>query len=222
MQCYTLARPQLKNLEHLLHGRIAQSVYRQEAPHCRTVLQNRQDRRPKPSVKKQSIILYSPGLLQDNKPFIMESHLGNTCHSNICISMSSNSVSTVLIYIIVTVSGVTGDGCAWPGDYHSLLAFIFILQRTHHLLTFEKRIPFSPGSGTAYNSNSNAWGWHNSGQSGLIGRTNKLILQYGMSSIVCRKNNNGSKLLPKLLHTWSNVNQFIPKIVNHYVLWSIW
>ena len=208
--------PPVKNLEHLLHGRIAQSVYRQEAPHYRTVLQNRQDRRPKPSLKKQSIILFSPGLLQDNKPFIMH---GKPSWKHMSLQyMYIYVIKLRTVLIIVTVSGVTGDGCAWPGDYHSLLAFIFILQRTHHLLTFQKRIPFSPGSGTVYNSNSNAWGWHNSGQSGLIGRTNKLILQYGMSSIVCRKDNNGSKLLPKLLHTWSNVNQFIPKTVHHYVL----
>ena len=38
------------------------------APHCRTVLQNGQDKTPKASPKKQSIMEYLPGLPQVTKP----------------------------------------------------------------------------------------------------------------------------------------------------------
>ena len=55
-----------------------------------------------------------------------------------------------------------------------LLAFNFIPQRSHHLLTFTRsRLQI------LYYCNSNAWGWHNSYQSEVIGITNQLILQNG-------------------------------------------
>ena len=44
--------------------------------------------------------------------------------------------------------------------------------------------------------NSDAWGWHNSHQSGIISITDQLIFQNGKSSEVNRRNNNGPKTLP--------------------------
>ena len=61
------------------------------APYCRTVLQNGQDKTPKASPKKRSLIEHSPGLPQDTKSFrscsgnrskmLLKGHLGIKCHS---------------------------------------------------------------------------------------------------------------------------------------------
>ena len=69
-----------------------------------------------------------------------------------------------------------------------LLAFIFIPQRLHHSLIL-------PRSLLCY-CNSNAWGWNNSHQSGVISITNQLIFQNRKSSKVYWTNNNRPKILP--------------------------
>ena len=61
------------------------------APHCRTVLQNWQDKTQKASPKKRSIMGHSPGLPQNTKSLrscssncakmLLKGHLGITCHS---------------------------------------------------------------------------------------------------------------------------------------------
>ena len=61
------------------------------APYRRTVLQNWQDKTPKASPKKQSIMEYFPGHPQDTKPLrscsgnrakmLLKSDLGIKCHS---------------------------------------------------------------------------------------------------------------------------------------------
>ena len=67
-QCHTQTHPQLESGHHWLHGPGVYGVYRQpRAADCRTVLQNWQDKTPKASHKKRSIVEYSPGLPQDTK-----------------------------------------------------------------------------------------------------------------------------------------------------------
>ena len=92
--------------------------------------------------------------------------------------------------------------CAWPGDYHSLS------------LT---RIQYHPSNVTPLTNllevtapgKSNAWGWHNSHQSGIIGITDKLIQsRIEKSSEVYRRNNNRPKTLPCSTLSWHHVNQF--------------
>ena len=51
------------------------SISCSRAPHCRAVFQNREESNPETSPKKQSIMKYSPGLLQDTKSF--RSYSGN-------------------------------------------------------------------------------------------------------------------------------------------------
>ena len=115
-----------------------------QASDCRAILQNLQDKTPKASPKKRSIMEQSPGLPQDTKslPKLCEAALERRCFSKVIvesnvtpkITRSSDSFSTVL-----------------PIDYGSywgyivrdlevlvLLASNFISQRSYHSLTLPR------------------------------------------------------------------------------------
>ena len=132
------------------------------APNGGRVLQNWQDKAPKPSPKKQSIMEYLPGLPQDTKPLrccsgnrakmLLESPLGSNVTPK--ITRSSDSFSTV-----PPIVNEGYWGCI-VRDLETiivlvLLAFNFILQRSHHSLTFTRSrlrdsatATLSPGEGT--------------------------------------------------------------------------
>ena len=92
-----------------------------------------------------------------------------------------------------------------------LLAFKFHLPKVTPLTNPAK----VKDQGLCY-CNSDAWGWHNSHQSGVISITDQLIFQNGKSSEVYRRNNNG----PKHCHAHSryNVNQFTSTTIHHNLL----
>ena len=71
-----------------------------------------------------------------------------------------------------------------------LLAFNVIFLKSHQLLT----LPRGHGSGTLHCC-SNAWGWHNSHQSGVIGITDQLISRMEKCSEVYTRDNNEPKTL---------------------------
>ena len=166
--------------------------------YCRTVLQNGQDKTRKASPKKQSIMEYLPGLPQDTKPLrscsgnrakmLLKTHLRLKCHSqyNKVIRLLQHSSSN-------SQCGWMGTNCAWPGDYHSLsfTRIQFYPPKVAPLTNLDE----VTAQGLCY-CNSNAWGWHNSYQNGVIDITDQLILQNEKSSEVYRRNNNERKTLP--------------------------
>ena len=112
------------------------------APSCRTVLQNGQDKTPKASPKKRSIMEHSPGLPEDTKSSIscsgnqaklhLKCHLGIKCHSQ------NNKVIRLLQYGPPIVNG--GDWGCIVRDLETiivlvLIVFNFIRYRAQHLLT---------------------------------------------------------------------------------------
>ena len=84
--------------------------------------------------------------------------------------------------------------CVCPGDYHCL-------SLTHVQFHPPKVTPLTNLSeGTVQRLcyyNSNAWGWQNSHQSGVVGLTDQLIFHEEKSSDVYRGNNNSPKTLPR-------------------------
>ena len=66
--------------------------------------------------------------------------------------------------------------CAWPGKYHSLslTPIQFHSPKVTPLINLDK----VTAQGLYY-CNSNAWGWHDSYQSEVIGITDQVILQNG-------------------------------------------
>ena len=139
---------------------------------CSTTLQNSvvlQDKTPKASPKKQSIVEYLPGLPLDTKPLrscsgnrakmLLKSHLWIKCHTqyNQIIRFLHHSSAN-------SCWGWLRMNCAWPADYHSLSL---------------NRIQFHPSKFTPFTNlaevtakglcycNSSVWGWHNSYQSGI-------------------------------------------------------
>ena len=123
---------------------------------------------PKASPQKRSIMEHSPLLPQDTKSVrscsgnrakvFLKGHLGNK-YVTPNITRSSDSLCTVTSI----VNG--GDWRCIVRDLQTiivlvLLAFSFVPQRSHHSPTLPRlRICYC---------NSNAWGWHNSHQSGVI------------------------------------------------------
>ena len=79
-----------------------------------------------------------------------------------------------------------------------VLTFNFILQRSHYYAHINLAEVNFHG---LCKCNSNTWGWHNSYQSGVIGITDKLNLQYGTSFEVYRmkRNNNNNTTLWQIL-----------------------
>ena len=129
------------------------------APHCRTVLQNWQDKTPKASPKKQSVMEYLPVLPQDTKllrrssgnraRMLLKSHLGIKCHSQY------NKIFRILQH-----SPANSDWGCMVRDLETIIvlvlpAFNFIHQRSHHSLTLTRSrlrdsaiVALTPGNGT--------------------------------------------------------------------------
>ena len=83
--------------------------------------------------------------------------------------------------------------CARPRDYHSLgLTRIQFHPPKVTPLTDPAKVT---DQGLCY-CISDAWGWHNSHQSGVISITDQLISKMKKNSKVYRRNNNGPKTLP--------------------------
>ena len=135
--------PHLKNRPHWLHGQLVLRCVSAGKHHTAEhyILQNGQDKTPKASSKKQSIMKYLPGLPQDTK--YLRSCSGNRAKmlSNVLLESnvtpniwkSSNSFSTVPSI----VNMVTGNALSIVGDLGTirvlvLLAFYFIPQRSTH------------------------------------------------------------------------------------------
>ena len=99
---------------------------------------------------------------------LLKGHLGIKCHSQ------NNKVTRLLQYSSAIVNG--GDWGCIVRDLETiivlvLLAFSFIPQRSHHSLALPCMVT---DQGLCY-CNSDAWGWHNSYQSGVISITDQLI-----------------------------------------------
>ena len=113
------------------------------APHCRTVLQNGQEKTPIASSKKRSLMEDSPELSLDTKSLrscsgnrakmLLKGHIGIKCHSQY------NKVIRLLQYS-------SANGGAWGCIMRDLetiialvlLAFNFIPQRLHHSQTLPR------------------------------------------------------------------------------------
>ena len=118
---------------------------------------------------------------------LLKGHLGIKCHSqyNKAIKFlqysSANSSWTYL-----------GMHCARPRDYHNLGLTLIqfhppkVTPLTNHAKVTDQGL---------CHRNSDAWGWHNSHQSGVISITDQLILQ-NVKKILYRRNNSGPKTLP--------------------------
>ena len=117
-----------------------------QAPHSTTVLQNRQDKTPKTSPKRQSIMEYLPGL-QDTKPLrscsgtrarmILKSHLLIKCHSQYYLQLTRSTDSFSTVPPIVNA----GDWGCIVHDLETIIvlhALNFIPQRSHHSLRYTR------------------------------------------------------------------------------------
>ena len=115
------------------------------APDCRTILQNWQDKTPKASLEKWSIMEHSPGLPQDTKflrscsgnrvKMLLKGHLWIKCHSQ-------NNKVIRLLSIVPPIVNKSNWGCIVQ-DLETiivlvLLAFSFIPKRSHHSLTLPR------------------------------------------------------------------------------------
>ena len=150
-------------------------------PDCRTALQNWQDKKPKASPKKRSIMKHCPGLPQDTKSLLscsgnwakmlLKGHLWIKCHSQ------NNKVIGLLQYSSGNSSwGWLGMHCARPRDYHSLgLTHIQFHPPKVTPLTNPAKVT---DQGLCY-CNFDDRGWHNSHQSGVSSITDQLIFQNG-------------------------------------------
>ena len=149
------------------------------AAHFRTVLRNWQEKTTKASSKKLSIMEHSAGLPQDTKSLricfgnrakmLLKGHLGIKCLSRNIIR-SSDSFSTVP----PIVNG--GDWGCIVLDLETIIILVLLA-----FICFRKVAPLTnlakvTEQGLCY-CNSNAWGWHNSHQSGVICITYQLILK---------------------------------------------
>ena len=68
--------------------------------------------------------------------------------------------------------------------------------------------------------NSSALGWHNGHQSGVVSRTNKLIVQNGKKFRGVQKEQQRTQNTA-LRHSWQNVDQFTATSIHQNILWSI-
>ena len=147
------------------------------APHCRTVLQNdEQDKIPKASPRSN----LSWNTCQDflKIPSLWEAALETErrCFSKVIlksnvtpnITRSSDSISTVL----PIVNGGNW-GCILNDLETIIVLVIFIPRRSHHSLTLPRSLIED------YATETNAWGWHNSHQSGVVSITDQLVYQNG-------------------------------------------
>ena len=84
--------PPLKNWHHRPHGPVVLGVYQQPSTtHCRTILQNWQNKAPKASPEEQPIMENLPGLPEDTKSLrgcsgnrvkmLLKGNLGIKCHA---------------------------------------------------------------------------------------------------------------------------------------------
>ena len=131
--------------------------------------------------KKRSIMEHSPRLPQDTKTLrscsgnrakmLLKGHLWIKCHSQ------NNKVIRFLQYSSANSQwGWLGMHCARPRDYHSLgLTSIQFHPSKVTPLTNPAKVT---DQGLSY-CNSDAWGRHNSHQSGVISITDQLIFQNG-------------------------------------------
>ena len=109
---------------------------------------------------------------------------------------------TRLLESFSTVSPIVNVGarllhCAWPVNNHglSLTRIQFHPQTVIPLANlYEVTIQ------RFFYSNSDAWGWHNSYQSGVVGITDQQILQNGENFEVFRRNLYRHKTLPHSIH----------------------
>ena len=168
------------------------------APHCRTVLQNWQDKTPKASPKKRSIMEHSPGLLQDTKSLkncsrsqakmILKGHLESNVAPN--ITRSSDSFSTVQLI----VNG--GDWGCIVRDLETIIVFLGVTRIQFHSPNVTPLTnPAEVTDQGLFYCNSNTWGQHNH-QSVVISITHQLILQNSKNSEVYRRNDNRPKIWP--------------------------
>ena len=79
--------------------------------------------------------------------------------------------------------------CARPRDYHICLGLTRIQFHPPKVTPLTNPANVTD-QGLCY-CNSDAWGWHNSRQNGVIIKTDQLIFQNGKNSDVYRRNNNG-------------------------------
>ena len=150
------------------------------APHWRTVLQNGQDKTPKASLKKHSIMEYLPGVLQDTKPLRSCSENEWRYFSKVILESNVTPNMTRLSDSFSTVPPIV-NGC----DCWCIVCDleIIILSLTYIQLHPTKVTPCTDLDGVMAHglcySNSDTFGWHNSYKSGVIDMTNQLILQSG-------------------------------------------
>ena len=143
---------------------------------------------------------------------LLKGHLWIKCHSQ------NNKVIRLLHYTSAnSLWGWLGMHCASPRDYHSL-GFTHI--QFHHPKVTPRTNPANVTDQGLCNCNSDAWGWHNSHQSGVISITDQLIFQNGKNLRRLQRNNNGPNAT--LRHSWYIVKQFTLTPIHHNLLWSVW
>ena len=141
------------------------------SPSCRTALHDEQDKTRKASPNEQWNTPQDLICNSGNRTKILpKSHLGIKCHSRYIMVIRLLQYSSLI--------GWLGVHCAWPGDYHclSLTRSQLIKQRSRHSLTLH---PAEVTVQELCKCNSNARGWHNSYEGGVISITDKLILEHG-------------------------------------------
>ena len=115
------------------------------ATNARTVLQNWQDKTPKASPKKLSIMEHFPGLPQDSKPLRSALETERRCFSKVILESNVTPNITRPTDSFSTVPPIDYDS-DWGCIVHDLdtiivlvlLAFNFIPQRPHQSLTFTR------------------------------------------------------------------------------------
>ena len=180
------------------------------APHCRTVLRNRQDRTLKASYKKQSIIEYSPGL-QDTKS--LRSYWKPSKDASQKLSWNQKSLPIYqVIRLLHSDSFSTLPPIVNGGDLETiivlvLLAFNFILQRSHHSIILPRSL--FGDSATVTLTTGDGPKSHRHNRSAYSPKWNNVPRCTGWT--ITDQNT-------ALQHCWRNINQFTPTTVHHNVL----
>ena len=130
---------------------------------------------------RQSLMLATGDALTRNDPL----------ESNVTPSISRSS--DFCLVLPKSKWGWLGMHCGRPGDYYclSLNRILFHPWKVTPLAN-----PAEVTDQRLCYCNSNAWGWHNSHQSGIIGITDQPTFQKGKKLWGVQKNNNGPKSLP--------------------------
>ena len=122
------------------------------APHFRTVLQNGQDKTSKASPKKQSIMEYLPGLPHDTKPW-------RSCSGNRAMMLLKSHLEIK---------------CHSQYNNNKVIRLLSTVPPVINMVTPLTNLDKVTAPGLCY-CNCNAWGWHNSYQSGVIGKSEQLF-----------------------------------------------